>query len=714
MIEGLDPVTAKKEERRRARERARAEAWKVYLKSAQDAKAEYDSMATEAMRYTRPRHSHQQAELTKSFMDLSNEVFLTSPKAAQIRSILGPHLYQRDPARLVVSKSNDGVMSSLAAVLQAYLDYTPREVKLGKHIRKAINDALVRGRGFLRTGYHAGYDLITSWFVSSRDVLVDADADCIEDAKWIAIRRREPVWEAKRRLRRISGRRSSWRFSGLKAALASEGGSRAYRAGKAFPDDRYDGPGTNDLVEVWDIYSKMGGGLHRGVEAPEDQEDSEDYVKIEVSMDHEFPLYVGDWDPPLYFDEEWPIVYLDLVDGLDQLWPDSLFGLVVAHQKAINTFTTLEALAAKNHTSERIVYDKRVGKLAADTFAHGPPFVMVPIDVAAGTRISEAFYRLDPGSAPNELAAARAYHENEMATTTGAHPLLFGGQYGAADRSAAASQIKREGVGVRLDDLRSRVERFLEDAARNEGLSIRLPGAMDWEDVSRVVRDIDLGYLVSIIHGGEIPVRDRADTKELADLARAQLGEQGTDEELAELARAEELAPLSLESFAPEIATYFPTPEEAVTALTQAVVRLQGEAQAGTIKPRYMEVLASIIQVGPDGAIQLAPNIRPRPVTVEDVWRDTSGIDPVDLAREVTFEVKSGSTIRWTPDVKREFARDLILNALPAALSAQQLGIVNAIWDRWQESWGVPDSERMPSWTAPEPSPAAPAGGGVQ
>ena len=45
--------------------------------------------------------------------------------------------------------------------------------------------------------------------------------------------------------------------------------------------------------------------------------DNEDFVRLEIVLDHHSPIFEGKWDVPLYLDKEWPITGADFLECVD-------------------------------------------------------------------------------------------------------------------------------------------------------------------------------------------------------------------------------------------------------------------------------------------------------------------------------------------------------------------------------------------------------------
>lgn len=685
-----------KRDEERARERQKVQVWSNYIRAGLAARKAYDRQAEETLAYFRAKHERCYSEAARNFIDFSSRgVCVSVNKPGMIRAVLGPHLYQRNPVRAVSAKSSDPIQQAQAAVLGAYLNYSPREAGLEEQVRKAVDDAMLRGRGFLRTGYDRERRVVTSWYVPSNRVVIDPAAECLDDAHWIAIRNRAPLWSVKRR---FGGER--WRVRDLSASRASQREPEETLAER--PDDeRVPGSYLADLVEYWEVYSKLGAGLARGPEAPgwrergtaPAEDDGRDFVKLVIVRDHATPLYEGEWDCPLYLDKEWPVVALDLVPGIDQLWPESIFGQALSHAKAIDLTSTLRLWGCRTHARDIFLVhpDAFQGNEFNRLCGGGPSEVIELKGLPTGLGLNQVIHRVDMGDMSPEIAEERAWHEAEFERQTGVTSILHGGQEtGAQERSATASDLRSRAANARLADMTARVESFCTRVARNEAIVVRLGDYLTEAEIAKTTGELQLGWLVSVQGPGEMPLRNRLTPAELR--AREERGES---------------APLTVQDVAPAAAVYFP--DEATAAQAAELVRVALIERALTGDPAALEYAFPAAELGLDF------DVRPRAVTVEDVWRDTNGVSPRDLAGEFTWSIEAGTTQRQDPIAKREYATALTQNVLPVAVQRGDTRMMNEILRLTDEAFGRPSNERLsgfvelaPAETLPATAPAGP------
>ncbi len=691
-----------KAQRRRELDKKKAAIWKEKIRAAIKAKAAFSKQAKEVDSYFKARHAElfDSPNLSDHFMTFEGASAVSVPKSAQMRNNLGPHLYPQTPTRNVNPKTTDTVMLGLARVLEAYINATPREAKLARETRRAIDDSLLRGRGFLRTGFDPTQEIVTSWYVSSRDVLIDPDATCWQDAYWIALRKVTPLWQAKREIK------DGWRKKDLTANYRSvevtSSGQDSYEENDR---DSEEVAITNDMVEAWEIYSKMGGGqLASGFPDGHPEGDS-DFVKVTISMGHEVPLYEGPWETPLYLDKDWPVEPLDYVETLDELWPESVMGQVIPLQRTIDVLTSLSLTNCKMRGKFVMFGDETLSPKYQKQIRNGSPAEYIPVSVKPTDRpVGERFKVMETGSAPPELAAERAYLEQQFEIATGLTPVVQGVQSGPQDRSAEAARQKGMASNARLGDMKARTEEFQTNVARHEALMARLE--LDPKEVEPFVPQSEIALF-------RVLVDPTDELRSLQGIGEIQVRGRG---------------PWTLQSLCPGVANYYESEEEAFEAVLTLIEKLAFEREVSleamllnddlgnAVDPmtgeRFLDPMA-IFQTNPEtGEVtpQLPEGFGVVPVSVEDVWADTSGISAKELARELSYELATGSLQAFNKDREIDTAETQMQQIGPVALQAGRTDVYNQLQKRVDDAFEVPQDKRAPEVPPPAPMPeGAPA-----
>lgn len=660
--------------------------WSDRIKAAQEAKDTYSVRAKKVLDYFKDAGVlFEEGDMAARFMEFgAGSVMVSVPKVAQMRAALGPRLYLPRPVRNIEARTDDGVMVGLARVFESYINYSAEECKFARELRKAIDDSQLRGRGFLETGWDEVRKCVTSWYISSEDVLIDPDVTDLSHAEWIAVRNKESFWRTKRRIN------EKWRIKELDQRAKQE--EKLGQSEETLEEKATEGiASSNEILESWIILSKMGAGF-RGSNIDEDAvkkyDDSEDFIRIEIVLDHEFPLAEGPWPVPLHLDREFPLTKVDFVESVDELWPNSIFGQVLPAQKAIDVLTSLRITSCKNRDRMVVFCDSKVEREVQEVLRRGSPADFISIDVRKGARLQDSVQVANFGTGSPETANERQFLIDQMETTTGVTPYLTGAtQQGSQDRSATATRARTDASSARITDLQNRVEEFATDAARKEAVTIRLE--LMPEEVARYVRisDIDLYYVSVNIPGGiELPVRDPR-----------------TKDQIKEDRAKDKEDPLSLQIISPGVSDYFEEMEQAgmaMMALWQAILQ-RSESDLRILRLRDLIEGQGTDENGKPHALTVAP------VTVKRVWEDTIALTPEELMRETTYRVATGAANKFDKGAEQQNADNLAQTALPAMLQMGDIEGANAILKIRDEAYDIPDDKRVVLSGPPAP----PAGG---
>lgn len=671
--------------------------WEQRIEAAKKRKQQYTETARDVMSYYKSDHGglYNDSSVTQGFMKFHEAGVVSVPKIAQMRAALGPRLYYQKPVRNVIPLSDDGVLRGLSRCLEAYLNYTPRESKLLKHFRRAIDDGMLRGRMILETYFDPLLGIVTSRYVSSMDLLIDPDVDCLDDAEWIAFRQREPIWRLKRRIE------EQWRLKEIDERfkrVVDEGTDSEVHSILDETDPRDDVPDTNYVIESWVVLSKMGPGFRGAhMKDAERYSDKLDYVKLEIAPGALYPLFEGEWDVPYYLDRDWPIASGDFVETLDELWPESIGGQVISLQKAIDLLTSLRLNSCKNRDRVLVAVDADLETKLQRRIKHGGPAELLPITLKnPGEDIRQKVHAIDMGTGSPETNAERVYLENIMDVTTGVTPVLSGDDVTSAkDRSAMASSIRADATGTRVQDLKLKVQELCTDAARHEAIAVRLMLGPD--EVERVVKfkDIRMFFVQITPPGGAvIPVR------------------RPYNEEEAEEGISPERKRITLEDIYPDASTYYDDPVEAIQAAMEVFQALQ--LSEDPVIMDLLEDLAPMQAQTMDG--QTVRNVDPETglpdtitiglVTPERIWIDTAGLTAEDLMREFGYDIRSGDGIRADKSMEQQNADFMVQSMVPIMLQNMDYEGVNRVLEIRNEAFEIPLDQRVQL----QPPPAPPEG----
>jgi hypothetical protein len=381
-----------------------------------------------------------------------------------------------------------------ADLISQYLNYTPNEMPGGGlrlHAQRAINEALLTGRGVLWTQPHTmpgtQTRIIVSEFDSVANLLIDPDATCIEDAKFIVRKCVHPYWQVEDDY--------GYERDELKdyTHLESQTNQGFVTADPNSKNDRNNGQ-TNDLIVYYKIWSKMGCGARlTGVDKNSENNQQldqifGDYCYMVVAPGIPFPLNLAPhkigmdedltsklaWEVPYYADERWPCSVLDFYSEPNSAWPKSPLAPGLGWLKFINVM--MSALANKIWTTQRTIMGvkKSANPNVKTTMEQGRDLVVLDLDGIEGERLDQVVSFLQAPVVNGDVWQILDAAMEEFKRVTGMNDLLYGLPAGGSQsRSAADAQAKQQGVSIRPDFMAKQVEAWATEQARKEAMCAR-------------------------------------------------------------------------------------------------------------------------------------------------------------------------------------------------------------------------------------------------
>lgn len=446
---------------------------------------------------------------------------LTIAKAFELVALFGPNLYWRNPVRTVkpkkklevpiealgnpvdpliqqtyqaiqASASQESANSELVSQLTSlWLNYTPDEQPNGglkSDAQLAITDALIKGRGCLISEiYHmpgSDKNLTGSFYLSPDDLFIDPDATSMADAKWIAVRCVEPIWEIERKYNLPDG------------ALKKYGNTETY-AGASERNGSYDGDNQKKKGESYDagtyykIWSKGGVG-HRltGTNSQYkeifDQFGDYAYMAIMegggdyplnlspdmVQMDLESVAQALSWPIAFWRDDRWPVANVDFYPQPGSPWPIAPLAPGLGELKFINLVMSHLCTRIVNSSRTFIATPQSVREEIESLYKKGSDLCVFPVPqiVDQTGRAIVEFLQVPPVNMDIWNIVDRVMQMFDK--RVGLNELYYGMNPGAASRTAEDAAIKRQSLNVRPDWMASCVEDWMTECARLENIAM--------------------------------------------------------------------------------------------------------------------------------------------------------------------------------------------------------------------------------------------------
>lgn len=386
---------------------------------------------------------------------------------------------------------------TVAKLIESYLNYTPVTLNLKEHCRRYVDEALIKGMSCLWTELTevGGEDgepiaMVGSFFDSVDNLLVDPDADELEDITWCARRCVHPVKEV--------AERYGLSEEDLKGHLESYV-SRSESEDRDYEHKKRKGK-TNDLLVYYRIYSKTGFG-HDLKGSPKEYRDMFDSLgkncMIIVADGIDFPLNVPKevveeqpdetglpgslfartrWPIPFYADTvfPWPFSPLYFHRKPGYSWPIAHLKPGLPELRFLNW--ALSFLATRVMTSCKTMVG--VAKAAGDDIKdqilkhEESGFSLVELSETLGKSVSDVVNIFQMPEVNPEIYKIVQAVSDMFDKRVGLTELMHG-MTRAQYRSAAEAQVKAEQISVRPDDMANCVEDALSMVGRKEALAAR-------------------------------------------------------------------------------------------------------------------------------------------------------------------------------------------------------------------------------------------------
>lgn len=451
---------------------------------------------------------------------------MTVNKVAEAVQIFGPVLYHRNPNRQVNPREvpeippeffgdptnpmaaeqfamMQGQQSALRAVdklrsllLEFYLNYTPTELNLKEHCRRAIDETIIKGMGLLWTELYtppgtpprpdgSRLTLVGSFQDSVDHLLIDPDAETIEDARWIARRRIQPSWLVERDYGLPVGQ-----LKGVAESLDRQSEVNTSAEG----DYQRTLGATADLVVYWQVWSKMGvGGRFSGMSDSQRAvlDQFGDYCYLVVCDGVPYPLNLPpeviasadpsaaeevlsrlDWPIPFWAADEWPFTPI-YFHGIPRCpWPMSHLKPAMGELKFLQWAYSFIAGKMRNTCRDFVAIKKSVGEEMKEAILHGKDLTLLEIEEAHGGTIAEVVSFLQHPQMNGDMWKVIEAVTANFERRTGLTELMYG-QSEAQMRSAEEANVKGSQLQVRPDDMAQKVEDAMTSVARKEAIAAR-------------------------------------------------------------------------------------------------------------------------------------------------------------------------------------------------------------------------------------------------
>jgi hypothetical protein len=439
-------------------------------------------------------------------------------KAFEFVTIFGPTLYYENPKRLarprmpvvvppeffpdpnlymaVMQQEDQRVRADglRGVLMETLLDYLPRAFNMAGESRRAIDEALIKGRGCVWTELYQppGTDIkfVRLQYESTDHLFVDPDARSAQfrDAMWIARRCIQPVWQVERD------------FGLRRGSLRGNFESMAQQANIMLDEnlqfDRKRGY-TNDLLVYYKIWSKMGvggrlSGINQHYRGP--LEMFGDYCYLVVAENTRFPLNLSPdvynspefrQDPQMVFDklswpipywgaEQWPVSMLDFHVIPENPWPMAHLKAAMGELRFLHWAMSWLMGRVRNSCRDFLAIKKSLSEDMKNTILHGEDLALLELEAENPGTIQELIQFLQHPEVNGDVWKLISAVEHNFDKRTGLNDLLYGESGGTQIRSAEEFAGRNSNATVRPDDMAKQVEAWMSEVAKKEAIAARL------------------------------------------------------------------------------------------------------------------------------------------------------------------------------------------------------------------------------------------------
>jgi len=400
-----------------------------------------------------------------------------------------------------VTSMKAGIREIVSDLIQRVLNYTPGELDLKTHSRRAVDEGLITGCGLWWTEMVTqpnGQRFVGSFADSVDNFLMDPDVTEIEDIRWCARRCVHPVHEV--------ASKYNIDEAALRGNVDKQGSQNARSQEQVvFADNNVSGGGaagkTNDLCVYWKIWSKTGLG-DRLKDAPKDIKGVFDgigenaYIVVAEGVDYPLnikPAMLGEDVNPesgvpdsLFTAVQWPIPFwAESSNG----WPFTMFaphrkpGYIwpISHIKpaipelrflcwaysflAQRVATSCETLLGVSKAADQDIKDQILSQSEGG-------FRIVEVSEMVGRSVNDLISVFQMPNVTGEIWQVIEAVTELADKRLGMTELVYG-LTNTQIRSATEASVKSDQISIRPDDMAECLENAMSIIARKEAIATR-------------------------------------------------------------------------------------------------------------------------------------------------------------------------------------------------------------------------------------------------
>jgi hypothetical protein len=377
----------------------------------------------------------------------------------------------------------------ICSMMQWFINYVPIETNMIQDTRNALQEALVKGRGVVFFELDEGPNGVipVASFDSVDNLLIDPDCVMYRDANFIMRKRRRSKW--------IVAEEWDIPVEDLPATLQTHFRDAVGEARKEEPNER-----TNDIVEYWEVWSRMGMGQKsfysdsdlKNLNAELDALGDNVYLCICPGVKYPLNLhpkwFEGEdravqmqercrWPLEFYDDiaNPWPCEFLDFIGNVDNPWATSPLEAALPLQNFLDHAYSFLMGRMRASTRALVFAWKELSQEMQDRIVNGGDLELILSDDPVNKENLDKFvnvFQFEP--LRTDLWKVIEMVSREFERQTGTDPLLYGASTGASMRSATEANYRESHLTSRPQDYAAIVESWLSRIARKIGVAARM------------------------------------------------------------------------------------------------------------------------------------------------------------------------------------------------------------------------------------------------
>jgi hypothetical protein len=382
----------------------------------------------------------------------------------------------------------DTVSKTKALLQQTYVNWTPNVLGLKDHMRMCIMEAIVTGLGVMVSEPFrlSGSNMTTfgSFFDSTDNHVIEPDMESIEDAKVWFRRKIRPVWEFEEMYTIPAGLPRGYLKGNASSSVAQSAiGTQGIDAFKSQQGE------LNDLMVVWEVYSKMGMGAR--LKGANDElrsfQDSlgsfGDNVYLVLCGTCPLPLNLigaqdGEdlqrrlrWPTPYWMDDTWPFTPFQFHPQSRCVWPYSHVKPGLGELRFLSWCYSFIAGKIRNTCRDFIAVLKTAAAEIKQTILSGGDLSMLEISASDGgnLKVGDIIQFLQHPAFNGDIWKVLQAIEQQFERRVGLTPLLYG-EAPTQARLESAAQFQQARGMVRIEDMQDAVEEGATAISRKEGV----------------------------------------------------------------------------------------------------------------------------------------------------------------------------------------------------------------------------------------------------